>query len=46
MELVIEEVAVMTYVLYIWASTFWECGLRRGMQARGFTSIRIAGIRS
>jgi hypothetical protein len=32
MELVIEEVVVMTYVLYIWASTSWECGLRRGMQ--------------
>jgi hypothetical protein len=32
MELVIEEVVVMTYVLYIWASTSWECGLKRGMQ--------------
>ena len=36
MELVIEEVVVMTYVLYIWASTSWECGLRRGMQGAYF----------
>jgi hypothetical protein len=40
--LVIKEV-VMTYVLYIWASTFGECGLRRGMQE---ALLSIAEIRS